>query len=473
MKRTNLYYLALFLSFPLPVLRAQSSIYSGAYTVETKEWSRDSLRRIQYSDWKSKTTHSIDQLVNFKIGNPDNLCSYGGYLPTQFSATGFFKTELLNGVWTIVDPHGHAFWATAVNSIRLGKSPRNEEAFQQKFKTSDSWIHSTVALLQQTGFNMAGSWSTIEDIANYNKTATAPFSYTTQLGLLAGYIREAVKLDSTRKPHPAISFILDPAFVSYCKRKTESLIATAKDPALFGHFSDNEIAFLPAEVDAILKISDPSNLTRQALVNFCDKNSIPVGQLTKANKEVFIGLLGAVYFEVVSAAIKQADPNHLFLGSRLHSSAKNNSHLIKAADSFVDIHSLNYYGYWEPQSNHLSDWAQWAKKPFFITEFYTKAEDSGLPNVSGAGWLVRTQKDRGLHYQNFCLQLLQSPSCVGWHWFRYQDNDPSDPTADPSNNDSNKGIVNTTYDAYPVLTDWMRQLNIRKYSLRNFLAKPF
>lgn len=121
----------------------------------------------------------------------------------------------------------------------------------------------------------------------------------------------------------------------------------------------------------------------------------------------------------------------------------------------------------------MSDWAQWAKKPFFITEFYTKAEDSGLPNVSGAGWLVRTQKDRGLHYQNFCLQLLQSPSCVGWHWFRYQDNDPSDPTADPSNNDSNKGIVNTTYDAYPVLTDWMRQLNIRKYSLRNFLAKPF
>ncbi len=473
MKRITIYYLLVFLIFPTRVLRAQSSIYTGAYAVETKEWSRDSLRRIQYSDWKSMSTHSVDQLSNYKLGKPDAVCRYGGFLPTHFSSTGYFRVELLNGNWTIVDPDGHAFWATAVNSIRLGKSPRNEEAYQQKFKTNENWIQSTVTLLQTTGFNLAGSWSAIEDISLLNKTSSSPFSYTTQLGLLAGYIREAVKLDSNRKTHPAISFILDSSFVNYCQRKTESLKLTANDPALFGHFSDNEIAFLPAEIESVLKNTDLTNPVHRTLLAYCEKNAIQIKQINKSQKEVFLGQLAAVYFEVVSAAIKRADPNHLYLGSRLHSSAKNNPNMIRAADQFVDIHSINYYGYWEPQATHLNDWALWAKKPFFITEFYTKAEDSGLPNVSGAGWLVRTQKDRGLHYQNFCLQLLQSPSCVGWHWFRYQDNDPTDPTADPSNNDSNKGIVNTTYDGYPTLLEWMRQLNVRKYSLRNFLLKSF
>lgn len=44
----------------------------------------------------------------------------------------------------------------------------------------------------------------------------------------------------------------------------------------------------------------------------------------------------------------------------------------------------------------MQNWDVWANKPFIITEFYTKAEDSGLTNVTGAGWKVRTQKDRGI-----------------------------------------------------------------------------
>jgi len=80
-------------------------------------------------------------------------------------------------------------------------------------------------------------------------------------------------------------------------------------------------------------------------------------------------------------------------------------------------------------------------KPFLVTEFYAKGEDSGMPNHTGAGWLVHTQDDRGLFYENFVLALLESRACVGWQWFKYQDNDPDDPHAEASNRDSNKGIV--------------------------------
>ena len=82
-------------------------------------------------------------------------------------------------------------------------------------------------------------------------------------------------------------------------------------------------------------------------------------------------------------------------------------------------------------------WAGQTGKPVLITEWYAKGADSGMANTGGAGWLVRTQQERGIFYQHFALGLLQSRDCVGWHWFRYADNDPNDKTVDPSNRSRN------------------------------------
>lgn len=459
------------LFFYVATLTAQSTLYTAAHIIHTKEWSRDSLRKIQYSDWKKYTAHTIDQLIRYKTIQLDATCLYGGDRSIQLRATGFYHISRIDSIWNVIDPDGHPFIVSAVNSIRPGKSPLSEQSFLNQFGNTNKWIAQTISTLQTAGFNTAGSWSTTDAITSYNKSTKEPFAYTTQLGLLAGYIREAIKLDSSRKSHPAISFIFDLSFVTYCEKRTKELAATANDPNLFGHFSDNEIAFQHTELDALLKSCDAQHPTRQLLTDFCSKNQIRLAEITRLQKEQFIGLLGDHYFSVVSAAIKKYDANHLYLGSRLHASAKNNHYLIEAADQYVDIHSINYYGYWEPLDKHLKEWSTWAKQPFFITEFYTKAIDSGLPNISGAGWLVKTQEDRGIHYQNFVLKLLQSPFCVGWHWFRYQDNDPSDPSADPSNNDSNKGIVTPDYRIHTPLLNRMNQLNNSKYSIRNFLQK--
>ena len=88
-----------------------------------------------------------------------------------------------------------------------------------------------------------------------------------------------------------------------------------------------------------------------------------------------------------------------------------------------------------------------------------------MENKTGAGWLVKTQNDRGIHYQNFCMELLKAPNCVGWHWFRYQDNDPTDLSADESNRDSNKGLVSYQYKPYLPLLEKMKVLNLNKYEL--------
>ena len=193
--------------------------------------------------------------------------------------------------------------------------------------------------------------------------------------------------------------------------------------------------------------------------------------LTSEDRKKFTGYLAEQYYKTVSAAIRAADPNHLYIGSRLHSNAKNNRYIFQAANKYVDIYSINYYGDWEPQTDYLTHWSQWTDKPFFITEFYTKAESTGMSNKSGAGWIVRTQQDRGIHYQNFCLKLLQYKNCVGWHWFRYQDNDPNDAKSDDSNKDSNKGIVDIRYRYYNELTSMMAALNNHIHGLVALIDK--
>jgi hypothetical protein len=87
--------------------------------------------------------------------------------------------------------------------------------------------------------------------------------------------------------------------------------------------------------------------------------------------------------------------------------------------------------------------------------------------------VVRTQTDRGRFYENFVLALLESQVCVGWHWFKYADNDPADAKADPSNTDSNKGIVSNRYEPYAPLVTSMERINTRVYALAEYFdAKP-
>ena len=94
--------------------------------------------------------------------------------------------------------------------------------------------------------------------------------------------------------------------------------------------------------------------------------------------------------------------------------------------------------------------------------------DSGLKNTSGAGWVVATQKDRGYFYQHFAMGLIESKTCVGFHWFKLKDNDPDAPAADPSNVDGNKGIINTQFQFYTDLTDEMKEFNYNVYNVIDY-----
>lgn len=438
--------------------------------VEAREWLKDDDGKVRYKEWRGYPSTTVERLQGF-IPSPASYCTLGGLASMQFDATGFFHARRTNGRWWVIDPHGHPVIINAVNSIRVGKSATAEETMTRLFGGKSGWCSATIDSLRAMGFNSAGSWSDTASILQYNRSYPNPFPYTTQLNLLSGYASAMRKADRTRSKRSLLACILDEDFVGYCEQQMQRISYLNADPNLLGHFSDNELPFTSKELDILLQQTEPTDKGLQACLNWMQAKNVDSKNITPELREELLGWLAARYFETVGRALKKYDPRHMYLGSRFHGSVKNNRHIVAAAGTYADIVSVNYYGKWEVAEEQMVRWTEWSGKPFFITEFYTKGEDTGMPNSSGAGWIVRTQADRGVHYQNFCLRLLALKNCVGWHWFRYQDNDAGDASADDSNKDSNKGLTDIRYAFYQALVQSMRNLNNNKYALVEFFDK--
>lgn len=435
----------------------------------------DAQRRIKEKPdiaWETFETHIVQGLKTFNPWCDYPVNRYGSSLFKKHEATGYFYTKKIDGRWWYIDPEGYAHIQKVVVGVRQGTSPRNLAAFAKKYRSSENWMNAIVPEMKELGFNGSGSWSDNDALIGYNARMSDHFTYTPILNMMSSYGNKrggTYQLPgNTGYPNQAI-FVFDPEFALFCDAFAKEQLAKYKhDRNVIGIFSDNELPFGLANLEGYLTLKDENDPGRKMAENWLRSKRLKKNEITDAVRAEFAGVVADKYYSIVSQAIRKYAPNHLYLGSRLHGGAKFVKEIILAAGKYCDVVSINYYGDWQPSKAALSNWNQWIDKPFIITEFYTKGMDSGLANTSGAGWKVATQKDRGYAYQHFCLSLLENKQCIGWHWFRYQDNDPETPGADPSNLDSNKGIVNNGYEYYTDLTKLMKELNINTYRLIDF-----
>lgn len=458
------------LLFCVPAKAQQSGNYQSE-TIEAKTRSRDASGSPVFSDWKPFETRLVANIRDFKPA-PVELNKYGSSKSIKSKKTGFFRAEKINNRWWIIDPEGYAGLNIAMNSVNTGNSERNKEAYAQKFTNNTDWIQKTKTQLHDLGFNGTGSWSNHGAVIKANDQSKKPLSYTINWNFMSSYGKKRGGTYSVpgHTGYPGnVIFVFDPEFEKFCDEHAKQLATYKDDPNLFGYFSDNEMPFSLKNLEGYLNLKNKEDHGYLAAKKWLDERNITQDQITDKDRAEFLAFAADKYFSIVSNAIKKHDPNHMYLGSRLYSSEKNVPAFMKTVGKYVDIVSINYYGVWTPNSKMLSNWEKWSGKPFIITEYYTKGMDSGLPNISGAGWQVKTQEDRGKFYQNYCLALLESKTCVGWHWFKYQDNDPSNSKAEASNQDANKGIVDNDYNLYIPLADKMRELNQNYIQLINYL----
>ena len=410
-------------------------------------------------------TTTLDELPPLPIDGP--LDRFGGLEARRATPSGFFRVERILDRWWLVDPDGAVFISRGMNSIAPVRTDGGREALVRRFGSEGRWAAAATAQLREAGFNTAGAWSTHDllDEAPQPLAATRLWSFMSAYGKKRG----GTFMKAGHVGYPGnCPFIFDPEFPEFCAEHAAQLAEHRDDPLLLGHFSDNEMPWSRAMLENYLRLpdDDPGHAAARDWLNARRNGDAPAADgITAVDRSAFLEFAVDRYLSIVAAAVRAVDPHHLFLGVRLHEPVFDLPEVFRAAGRYSDVVCVNYYRAWTPDEEQMAMWARESGRPFMVTEHYAKGADSGLGNTGGAGWLVRAQRDRGLFYQNFALGLLRTRNCVGWHWHRYADNDPDDTKVDPSNRDSNKGIVTSRYVAWSPLIEEMTALNQRVYGI--------
>ena len=454
----------------IPSIHAQAQ---NEYSLQVEAMIMNSAKKT-YGPWKTYPTRAISTLQGYNPGKKIKMNEYGARKDVKLQATGFFRAEKKDGRWWVVDPTGHPMVNIALNNVNTGGSDSANNLLQQTFGNKPQWADKTKQVMENRGFNALGAWSDNPSFLSLKSQEEKPFSYTIIMGFMSSYGKKrggTYQLPGHIGYPDNTIFVFDPEFEIFADEYAKQVTKHKDDKNLFGYFSDNEMPFQRLSLDRYLAKKDTTDHGYIAAHKWLRNKGLEVKDITDRERHEFLGVMADRYYSIVGKAIKKYDPNHLYLGSRFHSYEKKVKEVFEAAGKYVDVIAVNYYREWTPLQEDVVNWEAWSGRPFIITEWYTKGEDSGMPNYSGAGWIVRTQKDRGLFYQNFALALLESKNCVGFHWFKYQDNDPTNLKTDPSNRDANKGIVTLGYKEYTYLTEKMEELNEQVYSIIDFFDK--
>ena len=430
-------------------------------------------RRSPSAPWQAYETTEVSPPAEGVKDAPEDR--YGGWQVPVAPPTGFFRTIRADGRWWFADPLGNRYLSKGMAVFTPGTSPRQKAALKTTFGTERNWAESELKMLKAHGFNSLGAWSKPGTLQFRELDERMP--YTVILSPLAAYRRTCQKKENP--PENEIGYhgypfdfpyVFDPEFDASLEETLSAAANYADDPWLIGYFIDNEIGWERNGLRLCLERRSPDHRNRRIAEAWLEERKGRKGctakDVTDRDCRDFLAHCLETYLAKVAKALKRHDPNHLFLGCRFNrwEHELGMEEMFRVAGRYMDVVSVNHYGHWEPDEKTFQKWERWSGKPILVTEFYAKGDDSGLPNRTGGGWIVQTQEDRGTFYANFIDKLVHNRVCVGWHWFKYMDNDPTDLTTDPSNRDSNKGVVGWDLKRYEPLLSRMKAANGELYS---------
>lgn len=503
--------------------------------------------------------------------DPTKYDIYGGDVKASgYRATGYFRTEKVNGKWWFVSPLGNLTYIRGINFVTyrpVDTSLKNREImfkdlpsktgnhsaayrFQSGCGTTNNntdgvgeycgdnmwnpyqsniirkytdpskpfviqdiykrWGINTQNRLQDWGFNANFSVARVPD------PYMRQFPYALFADFLAGHA-----ISGTNVPD-----VFSPGYVSEIEDLANKFLVqwTGKpyqDPFVLGTYSDNEIDFghmwetlddgLDPMVDHYylilhvlkfdsthhsaakrafvdsLKAKYANNFAalkaawNQASVNamgswddFLNRSvtiSVPTDNKSsfytalKADLSHLLTYYAETYFSTAKSAIKKADPNHLYLGSRFASFHRAPPEAIDACVKYCDVYTVNYYN----ENMRDSDWNYLLTKdiPIMITEF-----TFGSPSNGGAwGGIIwfNSEAERVRAYTEFLRQWVDKPQSVGFFYHLYVDMPLSGMNFESENYYSS--FVTTTDRPYPEMVNAAKTFNDTIYTLRGSVPK--
>ncbi len=421
------------------------------------------------ADWPGKII-SLEQLKKEWAAEEAGLragdfgfCKYGGYLNTKAKATGFFRVEQVDRRWWFVDPDGHLFYSTSSTGIRNAGSDARFKGREDYFaalppkgtfyasnlelrhgpEADAKWIDMALRRMDAWGINTVGNWSDPRVGKAHKKAYVVTLS---NWGMNTGYMGMP---DVFSSEFPKI---VDKAAAAECAPHKD-------DPFVLGYFVANEPPWAGREslvVDIILE-RQPSAIQREA------KAFLANGDTPERRKQ-FIYRAFDKYLEVINAAIKRHDPNHLNLGLRFGSGVPP-IEMLRASKAF-DVYSMNSYATAVNQKS-LEQIYSVTGRPIIIGEFHF-----GVPGRGLAPGLVqvRDYAERGVAYRYYVEHAAAFPAFIGSSWFQWSDQ-PSTGRSDGEN--YNIGLVDVTDRPYQELIEAMKTTHRRLQAVHGGKAAPF
>ena len=347
------------------------------------------------------------------------FCPLGGDAARTLRASGFFRVEKVDGQWLFVDPHGHPFFSTGMDLVgyKQGSFATSVEHREYLFdslppagppwlktgvvsfyvanvmkrfgeKWQARWLDHTVERLKSWGFNTIANWS------DYDVATRAGMAYVLPL---QGW--ETKRTFSFPWNFPDIfSHEFERNVDEAARRQVTPL---KSDPNLIGWFIGNEPQWARSFGSLVpwpdMLLADPAASATKSKLKELLRAADPARR--QQVKDEFLYTCARRYFEVITAAVRRHDPNHLVLGIRF---AENPNDRWVEMSRLFDVFSVNIYSReFMPNPANIRRFSEVSGKPVLIGEFTACAPGRGMQGLFYWGHKVRDYAERGKAYRYY------------------------------------------------------------------------
>ncbi|MDR1779457.1 MAG: hypothetical protein LBR50_01835 [Tannerella sp.] len=399
----------------------------------------DEFGQWNLGEWEGKA-HSLEELqaawqaedAEPVTAEAFNYSKYGGYLQAQVKATGFFRTEKIDGRWWFVDPEGYLFLSVGVDCVSPGgggsvrdadkrtgmykQLPPDEFKWSGRGRRGDTYSFGSWNLyrrygddyrnkaneniinrMTRWGLNTIANWSSRE-VSSLNRKA---FILQLQDIGISGELMGLTDVYAKEFPERAEKAVRD-------------FVTPQKDnPWLMGYFIGNEPAWLDREeqlCDIILSGTD-SPIKAELQKYLADGD-------TPERRKQFIFSTFDTFIATVNKYLKRYDPNHLNMGIRFGNGNLDPAmHAICKAN--FDVFSFNCYDL-KPSVEMMNKTMERTGLPMIIGEYHFGTVDRGMAQSL---WQVDSQQERGVAYRYYTEQAYSHPGLIGTAYFQWCDQD--------------------------------------------------
>jgi hypothetical protein len=431
---------------------------------EGKVTSEDQLRR----QWAAEDKEPVSVKAY-------NYSKYGGYLQKKVKATGFFRTQKVDGRWWFVDPEGYLFLSVGVDCVSPGGggNARDIDKRANMYKAFPPEGHGTdvnrptvanfglwnlyrrygedyaeqsremiIRRMDKWGLNTIANWSSPQVMGMNKKAFMFQLSRLGTEGALMG-----------------LADVYDPQFASNLDASVKSIVEPYREnPWLIGYFVANEPAWLDQENRLCQMILDGKERPIQTeLKKYLASKDSP------ERRKQFLYDTFRLFLETVNTTIKRYDPNHLNLGMRFgHVPPKELQAICK---DYFDVFSFNCYDLF-PKKAFMDQILDGIGLPMIIGEYHFGTVDRGLAQSL---WQVNSQQERGVAYRYYTERAYEHPGLIGTAWFQWADQDLSG-RGDGEN--YNCGLVDVTDRPYPYMVQALKETAKRLYDIHTGKETP-